>query len=465
MQQDDNFDKIEAEAKRKAAYEAIPEISYMQMQAIVNKWLLIADPGIVKLVCADIIANKIDSDPVWLFLIAASGGGKTEIMNALLKVPEYYPLSQLTPNTFLSGYKSKDKEPSLLLQLGSGKTIGFKDFTSLMDGNMDDFKTIMGQFRDIFDGYMTKRTGTGDEIEWRGKLGFIAGCTPMLEQRMKTIGAMGERFLNYNMKQPKLKEVKARMKLNVGKEVQMRNELQDAIAGYLKGVKVPDELPALPPEIEAKLDALSDFIAISRTVVFRSADTKKDLEYIGTPEMPTRTWKQLYTIAVALFIMNDNKWQDVDTYILHRLAISSIHSIRYSLIQRMGKYKGQVKTTTMATEIGYPTSTVRRYLEDLAAISMDDGEIRILNRTYQGVGKPDLWNITEPMKEILRLMGDLQEATKEDTGLQNDETEVPVGVSVDTVSSRPDDSEEYGTKVTALTDDMTDEELHQHGLL
>lgn len=462
----DEFDQTTEERDRQEAYNAIPVISFEEMMAVFNKWLLIKDEGVVKVMIATVVANLMNSDPVWLFLLAESGGGKTEIMNSLLKLPQYYPLSQLTANTFLSGYKSKTKEASLLKRLAPNTTIGFKDFTSILDGNNDEMKAIMGQFRDIYDGYLVKVTGTGDEIYWKGKIGFIAGCTPMLEQRIKTIGAMGERFLNYNIKQPKRKEVKARMRQNVGKELQMREELQDAVVGYMKGVIIPDKdnMPALPPEVDDMIDSLADFIAVSRTVVFRSSDTKKELEYIGKSEMSTRTWKQLYTMGLSLYIMNGLKWTDRDSNILRRLAISSVHSIRYTLICKIGQYKTQVKTTTMAIEIGYPTSTTRRYLEDLAAISMDDGEVRILNRTYQGVGKPDLWEITPAMKEILVLMGDAQEAIKSDKGLQDDEKEIPVGVASEEIEVRPITSEDEA-KIKNITGDLTEEELKQAGLI
>src|SRR5438132_1662732 len=124
----DELDITIEERNKKAEYDAIPEITFEQLQAVINKWLLIIDPSVVKLVCALIIANRLPSDPVWLFLLAPSGGGKTELMNGLLKCPDYYPLSQLTPNTFLSGYKTKEgkKEASLLKMLGTNKTIGFK---------------------------------------------------------------------------------------------------------------------------------------------------------------------------------------------------------------------------------------------------------------------------------------------------------------------------------------------------
>lgn len=426
----DNFNEITDSRTKQDDYNAIPVISYAQLQETVNKWLLIIDPGFIKLLLAVIISNRLPSDAVWVFLIAPSGGGKTEAMSALLKCPDYYPLSQLTPNTFLSGYKNKEKEASLLKRLGTGKTIGFKDFTSLLDGNKDDLKELLGQFRDLYDGYVTKVTGTGDEISWKGKMGFIAGCTPIIEQRMSTVGAMGERFLSYKLTHPSRSQLRARMRVNIGHEAEMREELQNAFAGYFKGVVVPDVLPVIPENVDKTIESMTDFIALSRAVVMRARDAKQEIEYIVEPEMSSRTYKQLYTLAMSLIIMNGGEWKEEDDYILKRLAISSIHSIRYSIIKTIMSYSTQAKTSTIAQELGYPTSTTRRYLEDLAAISMNDGDIRILRREHQGKGKPDLWNVTQEMKAILAGMGEVIVATKSDTGFLLDEEEIPVGASV-----------------------------------
>lgn len=454
----DDFDKTIDERNKLAEYEKIPVITFQQLKEVVDKWLLIVDPGVVKLVLATIIANRIPSDPVWLFLLAPSGGGKTEIMNALLKCPDYYPLSQLTTNTFLSGYKKKDTEASLLKRLPYGTTIGLKDFTSILDGNKDDMKDIMGQFREIYDGHMKKTTGTGDEIVWTGKIGFIAGCTPILEQRISMIGAMGERFLNYKMKQPTRKALREKMRGNIGKEAQMREEIQTAFAGYLKGVLIPEELPALHDKVDKIIESMTDFIAISRSVVMRGFDTKKEIEYIVEPEMSSRTYKQLYTIALSLLIMNGGEWSSEDDYILRNLAISSVHSIRYNLIKKIASYRTQVKTATLAMEMGYPTTTTRRYLEDLAAIAMDDGTVRILNRAHQGKGKPDLWELTPQMKEILQMMGENVEGSRVDSGFDNDEEDIPVGLA-------PQDKiEDKLQEVDDLTAGMSPEEIANLGL-
>ena len=87
----------------------------------------------------------------------------------------------------------------------------------------------------------------------------------------------------------------------------MKSEIQNAMAGYLKGVIILDELPTLDDDIEQLIDSLADFIALTRSVIMRSYDTKKEIEYIPPSEMSTRVYKQLYTLALALYIMNEKK--------------------------------------------------------------------------------------------------------------------------------------------------------------
>jgi len=66
------------------------------------------------LTLAVVVANRMDGDPVWLFLVAPPSGGKTEVINSLKDVPDVYPLSSLTPQTFASGFERKGVETSLV---------------------------------------------------------------------------------------------------------------------------------------------------------------------------------------------------------------------------------------------------------------------------------------------------------------------------------------------------------------
>ena len=89
---------------------------------------------------------------------------------------------------------------------------------------------------------------------------------------------------------------------------------------------------------------------------------------------------------------------------------------------------------------------------------MDDGDIRILHRTHQGVGKPDLWEITASMTVILKDMGDYVEPYKADDKFDEKEEEIPVG-EIDNTGSEQDLGEEINQKLDELTGEMTPEEI------
>ena len=91
-------------AEQKETLKNLEPIDFETLDEIVRKWILIADTGIIKLLAALVISNRLDGhDPVWTMLIGPSGGGKTEILNMLMDLEDIYPISLLTPNTFLSG--------------------------------------------------------------------------------------------------------------------------------------------------------------------------------------------------------------------------------------------------------------------------------------------------------------------------------------------------------------------------
>ena len=131
-------------------------ISYGELEAIVEKWLLIKDKGLLRILLASVIANKLQADPVWLFVVAAPGGTKTELIRGLNLIEGIYPISDLTPQTFLSGEKS-NKKASLLLRLPSeGTILTYKDFTTVLTMHKDKKHAILSQLREIYDGYCGK---------------------------------------------------------------------------------------------------------------------------------------------------------------------------------------------------------------------------------------------------------------------------------------------------------------------
>ena len=50
-----------------------------------------------------------------------------------------------------------------------------KDFTTVLQRHREERQKILAQLREIYDGRFDKVWGTGRELHWRGRLGFLAG--------------------------------------------------------------------------------------------------------------------------------------------------------------------------------------------------------------------------------------------------------------------------------------------------
>ena len=109
-----------------------------KFKEVCHKWLVIGNDEYIDVQFGAIFANRLDSKPVWLYIVGPPGSGKTEILQSFTGSKEIYSLSSLTANTLISGrcQSEKEKDPSLLPKL-DGKVLIIKDFTVILKGNSD----------------------------------------------------------------------------------------------------------------------------------------------------------------------------------------------------------------------------------------------------------------------------------------------------------------------------------------
>lgn len=362
------LDKLSQEAQEKAKYEVLTAISHEDMEKVFHKWLLIKDPGVLKLLAAIVMANKLKIDPVWVFLVAPSGGGKTEMIQAMRMLPEIFILSNLTPQTFISGMAGVGK--SLLFKLND-KIVAFKDFTTILAMRSESQSEILSQLREIYDGYFRKEFGTGTGQVWEGKLGFVAGVTSVVDKYNAVHKSLGERFLQYRIQQPDRKEVAGRIRQNIYKQKEMRKELAESFAAYIKGLSLPEKLPVLEDSVDGRIIELSDLVSRIRSAVFRDVYSReKEIVFVPEIEMSTRIYAQLSTIAIGLMVINGGVFTKGDYEIIYKLGTDSVHYLKMKVLNALKQYKGWIKTSTLALDIDYSTHTTREYLEELTVLAL-----------------------------------------------------------------------------------------------
>jgi hypothetical protein len=162
-----------------------------------GSWLKLptANPyDVFDMALANVIANRMETDPLWIFLVGPPSSAKTEAIRALGTTPDVYPLSSLTAQTFASGFERKGVETSLLPKL-TGKVLALKDFGSVLSLYREKKAEILAQMREIYDGAYVKEFGNGKVFTWTGKIGLLAGVTGIIDREYAVNQVLGERVI------------------------------------------------------------------------------------------------------------------------------------------------------------------------------------------------------------------------------------------------------------------------------
>ena len=403
-----------------------------------KKVFLLEDPYIAKVLLALVISQFTSNDPAWTVIVGPSGGGKSEFIN-MLSLFKWTPpgenkqeqivtaISTLTARTFVSGFKAAGKDPSLLTQITRG-IITIKDMTSLLSEHKDDKAVIMAQLREIYDGKYNKRFGTGEEVNWKGKITVIAGATYAIHSMKQQYVAMGERFLFYNLIQPDREDAADKTMENQeeGKMTEHRQRFAEMFfklaVDVLNGM--PTEIPKMDKGTRKDLISLAELSTRARSDVERNwRSPKQEITDVHPPEMPTRFAGQLQSVVQALKIINYYQYKkfellDSDKIILNKMSLDSITKMRRIIMQELARYS-MIETAGLATKLCLPTNSVRNYLEDLVALGVAERE--------KGRGpKGDSWKIIDKYRSMMeRFEGikfeegkDLTEASVEPTDEQ-----------------------------------------------
>lgn len=364
------------------AKNSLGTVTYESLENIIKRYLLIEDKGLIKIIVACVISHRLPVDPVWLLIVAGPGGGKTELLSGLFGLDNVWPLSDLTSQTFMSGDKTAPKG-SLLHRLPPEVLIIMKDFTTVLEMNSDKQNAILAQLREIYDGAYGKEFGNGESKAWQGKMGFIAGVTPIIDRRQPIHQALGERFIKYRPVAADSLEVTKRAMKNSGQEKRMREDIKAVFSDYFKGLKLPQTLPEVPEEYQDAIMHLAVFCAKARSPVIRDTYHTREIEDIPEPEHPTRLVKQLLNLMISLAIIT-GEFTEADYKIIAKVGMDSLPGTRRKIIEYLSRKDSPQTISDIANAVGLlPNTSFRRQLEDMCALKVIDGDSSEMSLTYK----------------------------------------------------------------------------------
>ncbi len=369
-----------------------------------DRQLLISDLNMVTVIVAAAIANRLPGEPFWLFLVAPPASLKTELISALSGLKFIHCMSDLTAQTFASGMKAK-KDPSLLPKLAYGTVITLKDFTTVLSMHRDRRHEILSQLREIYDGSYSKSWGTGKTLNWKGKVGLIAGVTTIIDTHYSIYQTLGERFVQFRIPHSDPTDVAKIAMMNQGQEGVIRGKLSAAVKDFFGKLNLAD-IPDLNSKVIDKLAELSSFVVLARSGIVRDNYGAREITYVPEPEAPPRLAKQLALFMKALLMCGLG--EPAAYRLCCRIGFDSLHRTRRAVLRFLLTQDAPTSTTQVAEGTRYPTRTIRMYLEDLAALGVVDVQ-------KQGPGKADLWGVGD--RAVKRLQ--LSESTEVLLGLHN----------------------------------------------
>lgn len=349
-----------------------------ELKQEVQKYQYLEDTNIIDVALASIIATRLKlGDPIWLIIIGASSGGKSQILRPLSLTDEKFlhRVDDLTENTFLSGMNlGKGKgDPSLLSRIGSLGMIVISDLTVLFSKAEEKKSAILSQFRMIYDGEMVKHAGTSNiPIVWKGYLGVLAGSTPSIYSHLEGVADMGERFIYYRMKEYDAEKATtlAMNRQIYGKDLDKK--LSDLYGEYVKDMVTgfDGKEIMLPSSIQERILQVAMFSEKIRTVAH--TDFYKTIDRIPVSAMPMRVALQLISIAKGLYVMRKGDLSDTDLSIIDWCGYSLANEEKRACLKILGSvaYNTYLTTQNIADKIGLATAIVGTILQNLSAVGV-----------------------------------------------------------------------------------------------
>ncbi len=269
-----------------------------------RKWLDLPDNTILDFMFGAIIANRLQGDPVWVFIVGPPSCGKSDLLMSISAAADIYATTSMTPRSLISGTQGPGgSDPSLIPKL-NGKVLCIKDFTTILDMNPIDREQIWSILRDAYDGECKRTFGNGVVRDYKSKFGLIAGVTHAIETHALGQTALGERFLRFPFPKPTTdKEERTVARKSLGNQ-EMKDQMKKELGAA--GTAILDfdfgEPPPVPEEITDRIIYCAQFTARMRATVTRDKYSK---EVVSMPscELPMRLSNQYYKLArgIAMF--------------------------------------------------------------------------------------------------------------------------------------------------------------------
>lgn len=356
---------------------------------VTEKYLHVNDKNRIDIILATAISNQLPGTPIWMYIVGNSGDWKSAFVKTLEGISNVIKLDQITKNTLGSGLKGASDLGAELDH--ASKILLFPDLASLTSMNTDEKSAIWGQFRNLYDGFVDKRTGSDVHRKYEGcHVTMIACTTQMIRNEILIHAQLGTRELMYDTNAQAIDNgFKMDMAWeNEQYEEEMDREMHEAVASFLtynkiQKIKISDEIKNFLKTEATRLSILRATGTVDRTY--------KELINPIYPEVPTRLIKQFKRIYMALKSLDKNYPDEKAKQIISHIVNSSGNKVRQLTVKALEKTNEWYKVTDVQQMTRLGRKSLKGQLEMLWNLGIVEKEVREENISgYQGGRTEDI---------------------------------------------------------------------------
>ena len=317
--------------------------------------------------------------PVWLLVLGASGTGKSAVaIRSVESLDCVYPLADVTPKTFLSGYAQSGGGllERITREQGGNAVFSLSDMSMLTSKRPDTVGEILAILRKMYDGSYSKITGMQqEELNWEGKITCIAAGTFDVERHWAMHRSLGERFVQLAWKQGNTPEAFERMAECTAKQIGNEEHIKANLKRLVREFVDRDNLVPVPTETLRKtilkLVPLTRLVSLLRTPIQRETlGSKRNVIEVTESEGTARVMKVFANIArgSATLFRREDVCKD-DLKLAYRVGFDSVPRDRQKVVALLASLQARGKRYVGCTEISrrtrIPKTTLVRVIEDL----------------------------------------------------------------------------------------------------
>lgn len=372
---------------------------------VFQKWLLFPEGkglDIVDVIFGTALSDRLNNPPVWMFVVGASGGGKSEPLMSLLGSHCIHSASNFTPKSLISGAVGVGGSDPSLIPVWNGKCIVIKDFTVLLSLSEFERKEIFAILRDAYDGFTQRDVGTGNWRAYKCHFSMIAGVTRAIELEVGSNTSLGERFIRWDLPEYTRKQHREIMSraTQVARDrlgPKMKEELS-AVAKKALDHEFDSDIK-IPPEIDDKILTLAQYSGMLRGFVHR-LKYSDEATHRAMVEVPTRLASSYTSLGMGIEMFHQSKVMTPKTLkVLTHTARSTAPSRCQHIVEGMWGFNpsGKFAVEQLQEMSGLSRVMTRRVLDDLCMVDA-------VKRITEGerLGTKTSYLLTDDLNEIIQ---------------------------------------------------------------